>query len=858
MSKKFYFLMTLLLALGLLLVACGGTAEEPADTAVEPSTETTDTEAAETTAEEPATDTEVANCFMDVEDGATVVFSGWGDETEQQIYRDSITRFNAVCPGVTVDYQPIPADFQTKLKAAMAGGTAPDVFYVDDQLMTAFGPTGQLLPLDDFMTAGGVSRDDFIPSLLSIFTQSGVTYALPKDWGTLGLVYLPEAFTAAGIDEPTADWTWDDLKAAAEAIAATGEYGGFCQNADWARFAPWAFGNGGAYANDDLTAGTLDTPEVIEAARFVTDMYADGSIVTAADLGAGWCGEAIGKQLVGMTYEGGWMVNYMRTDFADVVWKAEELPAGPAGKANIIFTNGIGVNAATQYPQASAAFAIFVTGAENQGEIVKTGFAYSTHPDQLGDVVDPNDAAIARGGTFELTRVAYWGPNTGKVNDAVSQALERVYLADQTVDEAFAQANEEVNALLTGEGADVASGAIAAEEASTCFMDVEEGAIIVFSGWGDETEQQIYRDSIARFNEACPGVTVDYQPIPADFQTKLKAAMAGGTAPDVFYVDDQLMTAFGPTGQLLPLDDLMAEGSTGRGAFIPSLLSIFTLDGQTYALPKDWGTLGLVYLPDVFAEAGIDEPTADWTWDDLKAAAEAIRDNTDKGGFCQNADWARFAPWAFGNGGVYASDDFTTALANSDAVKAAAAYVTDMYADGSIVTAADVGAGWCGEAIGKQLVGMTYEGGWMVNYMRTDFSDVVWKAVELPAGEAGKADIIFTNGIGVNAASQFPRAAAAFAIFVTGAENQGEIVKTGFAYSTHPEQLGDVVDANDAAIATGGAFDLTRVAYWGPNTGKVNDAISQALERVFLGDQTVDEAFEQANEEIQGYLDEVQ
>ena len=173
---------------------------------------------------------------------------------------------------------------------------------------------------------------------------------------------------------------------------------------------------------------------------------------------------------------------------------------------------------------------------------------------------------------------------------------------------------------------------------------VEEGATIVFSGWGDDTEQQIYRDSIVRFNEVYPDVTVDYQPIPADFQTKLKASMAGGTAPDVFYVDDQLMTAFGPTGQLLPLDSYMTEADTSRGDFIPALLSIFTLQGQTYALPKDWGTLGLVYMPDAFEQAGIDEPTADWTWDDLRAAAEAIDANTDYGGFCQNADWARFQP----------------------------------------------------------------------------------------------------------------------------------------------------------------------------------------------------------------------
>ncbi len=438
----------IILLLAVLLVACSSSEESSTSETAAQETASEETTAAAGAVGSSETAVEDDGCFMPVEENATIVFSGWGDETEQQVYRDSITRFNEVCPAVTVDYQPIPADFQTKLKASMAGGAAPDVFYVDDQLMTAFGPTGQLLPLDNFMAAAHVSRDDFIPALLSIFTQNSVTYALPKDWGTLGLVYLPEAFAAAGIKEPTADWTWGDLKTAAEAIAATGQYAGFCQNADWARFAPWAFGNGGAYTNDDLTTATLNTPEILEAATYVTTMYADGSLVTAADVGAGWCGEAIGKGLAGMTYEGGWMINYMRNEFPDVAWRAQELPTGPTGKAGIIFTNGLGVNASTAYPQAAAAFAIYVTGRENQGDIVKTGFAYSTHPDQLDDVIDVNDAAIAKAGTFPLTRVAYWGPNTGKVNDAVSQALERVYLNDQTVEEAFDQANEEVQGFL--------------------------------------------------------------------------------------------------------------------------------------------------------------------------------------------------------------------------------------------------------------------------------------------------------------------------------------------------------------------------------------------------------------------------
>ncbi|NOZ51506.1 MAG: extracellular solute-binding protein [Chloroflexi bacterium] len=214
--RIFTLMFVIILALG--LVACGGAAKPTAT----PQPVPTEAPVAQPTAQ-PAPAAAYGDLkVIEVEPGAKIVFSGWGDETEQQIYRDSIARFNEFYPDVEVDYQPIPADFQTKLKAQMAGGAAPDVFYVDDQLMTAFGTSGQLLPLDDTMAQAGASRQDFIPALLTIFTLNGETYGLPKDWGTLGLVYLPDAFAKAGIAEPTADWTWDDLKAAAEAIQAEG------------------------------------------------------------------------------------------------------------------------------------------------------------------------------------------------------------------------------------------------------------------------------------------------------------------------------------------------------------------------------------------------------------------------------------------------------------------------------------------------------------------------------------------------------------------------------------------------------------------------------------------------------------
>lgn len=464
--KSLLKVLSLLSIAVLMLAACGGQeTQAPTDVATEAPTEAMTeapteapteamTEAPTEAPTEAGTEAPVTgaafSCPANVEEGASIVFSGWGDETEQQIYRDSIERFSAVCPGVTVDYQPTPAEFQDKMKAQMAGGTAPDVFYIDDQLMNAFAPSDQLLALDPYMEEAGVSTDDFIPALMTIFTYEGQTYALPKDWGTLGLVYLPAAFEAAGIEEPTADWTWEDMRTAAQAIADTGTYGGFCMGADWARFAPFVFSNGGAFANEDNTQATLDTPEVKEMANFVAEMKQEGSLVTPADIGAGWCGEAIGLELVGMTTEGGWMVNFMNQTYPDVEWKAVQIPAGPVTRADVIFTNGIGVNAATEFPNAAAALAMYLTSAENQAEIVNTGFAYSTHPEQADLVQDPNDLAISSGGLLPDTRVAYWGPNTGAVNTAVSQALERVFLGDQDVDTAFAQAQEEAQAALGG------------------------------------------------------------------------------------------------------------------------------------------------------------------------------------------------------------------------------------------------------------------------------------------------------------------------------------------------------------------------------------------------------------------------
>ncbi|MCZ7545878.1 MAG: hypothetical protein M5R40_21205 [Anaerolineae bacterium] len=43
-----------------------------------------------------------------------------------------------------------------------------------------------------------------------------------------------------------------------------------------------------------------------------------------------------------------------------------------------------------------------------------------------------------------------------------------------------------------------------APEVDWSALEVEVGATLTVSGWGDQTEQQVVLDSIARFNEVFP------------------------------------------------------------------------------------------------------------------------------------------------------------------------------------------------------------------------------------------------------------------------------------------------------------------------------------------------------------------
>ncbi|MCA9889698.1 MAG: extracellular solute-binding protein, partial [Anaerolineae bacterium] len=142
---------------------------------------------------------------------------------------------------------------------------------------------------------------------------------------------------------------------------------------------------------------------------------------------------------------------------------------------------------------------------------------------------------------------------------------------------------------------------------------------------------------IAAFQEVHPDIAIEVETAPfADYFTLLQAGVASGDAPDVFELNYENFVTYAANGTLMDLSGMVSDDAP----FYPRALEAFSYDGQQMALPETFSTVLLFYNADLFDAAGVDYPTAEWTWDDATAAAEAISALGDD-------TWGLFSPVQF-------------------------------------------------------------------------------------------------------------------------------------------------------------------------------------------------------------------
>jgi multiple sugar transport system substrate-binding protein len=255
----------------------------------------------------------------------------------------------------------VASDLNQQLSQGFSSGEPADVFYLSTDALAGYASNGSLLAYGDELA----NKDDFYPSLVEAFTYDGDFYCAPKDFSTLQLVINTDLWEEAGLTDADIPTTWDELASVAEQLT-DDDTVGLAMGAEYQRVGVFMAQAGSNLMSDDNTEATANSPENLEALEFVQEQLTAGNFAFAADVDAGWGGEAFGTQKSAMTIEGNWITGAMQNDFPDVNYTVAELPEGPAGKGTLQFTNCWGIAADSDNQDGARGLVEYLTSTDQQ------------------------------------------------------------------------------------------------------------------------------------------------------------------------------------------------------------------------------------------------------------------------------------------------------------------------------------------------------------------------------------------------------------------------------------------------------------------------------------------------------------
>lgn len=370
------------------------------------------------------------------------------------------------------------------------------------------------------------------------------------------------------------------------------------------------------------------------------------------------------------------------------------------------------------------------------------------------------------------------------------------------------------------------------------------------SGGNEETLQKMYE----AFHEEYPNITVEIETIAYnDYFTQLQTRVSGGTAPDCYELNIENFAAYANKGALAEITGVDFSGLDETS------LNAFNVDGKQYGLPGKFSNVVLFYNKDLFDQAKIDYPTADWTQDDLQKAAEAIRAlGDDIYGYYQPLTYNEFYKVVAQFGGSLLNADKTEFTINAPENVAAAQMMADRILV-SNVQPNEVQMGGIGDwdLFMSGRLGMMPTGIWAFNTF-AEGCKFDWDIAVEP-GMKQKATHFFSDACVINNASDKKEAAATWITWLTSSDKAAAIrIEAGWDLpaikdqSTLSAYLDITPPANRQAV-----FDSLNYLVVPPvieDYSLMSDIIGQKLSAAAAGTLTVQEALDQAQSECQAQI----
>lgn len=353
-----------------------------------------------------------------------------------------------------------------------------------------------------------------------------------------------------------------------------------------------------------------------------------------------------------------------------------------------------------------------------------------------------------------------------------------------------------------------------------------------FASWDEAEDVDAQQATVDKFNAEHDDIEVTLEAYGGEFDTKISAGMGSNDMPDVMYMWNYPAYAQG----LEPLDSYIEkEGEDYKKNFYDTLWNYNSYDGSTYGIPIGFTTHALFYNKDIFKEAGVAEPTNDWTWDDVKAAAKTITEKCDgKKGFSfqMKPDPYDYEMYLWSNGTAYVNDaGELEGNLNSDKAKEVFKMFQEMEKDEYAVATEKSGT----DEFRSGNTAMYVYGSWSINTLKED--GVNFGVVNIPSfGTQPSVSILSSSGISMSKDSKNKESAWEFIKFWTSEEMNKERIGMELPVLYSVVESEGIMDQPEYApfyTMLEQSSDYTPASFIYESWSELSESLSLSFERVF-------------------------
>jgi multiple sugar transport system substrate-binding protein len=306
-------------------------------------------------------------------------YHAWHRAIAGPVIEPMVRQFEEENPGIFVALTgAVPAELAPMLMASVAAGTPPSIAWGNFAPLYRAGAT---MPIDDYLETLGFGADQVYPYLWDMFTIKGQKYGYPVENSAVAWWYRRDTLEKVGLDEPAADWDWNDLAEFATKLYsvqgnAVQRYGmTMAMNNVWYFVTP-LHQLGGSWLNENLTAPAFNSEEGLKIMTMIADWVVKDKIVPPP--GAGFnANEWFVSEQTALQWDGPWRfgawVNELELDVATV-----QHPKSTATGSNATYTFGGALSlmkTSTDEQNAAATFLNWFLGKENNAKwAIETGY----------------------------------------------------------------------------------------------------------------------------------------------------------------------------------------------------------------------------------------------------------------------------------------------------------------------------------------------------------------------------------------------------------------------------------------------------------------------------------------------------